>query len=152
MRFERKVLTEEFLTGQMWPLLERHWKEVSAFLDIPLKPDFAKYVLMEQAGTVRNFIATLEGQLIGYAVFFVHPNIHYSTSLQAVQDVIYLEKSERGLGIGKSFIGWCDEQLRAEGVQVVYHHVKDKLNFGPMLETLGYKRIEAVYGRRLDGN
>lgn len=159
MQFEREILSMKFLTEEMWPLLERHYKEVSAFQDIPLKPDFEKYILMEKAGTLRVFTCrdnsqTADdepGHLIGYAVYFVHPNIHYSTSLQAVQDVLYMERSKRGMGAGKDFIDWCDQVLRRENVQVVYHHVKCKIDFGPLLESLGYKQVEKIYARRLDG-
>lgn len=154
MLFEREVISEAFLTKQMWPLLERHYKEISAFQDIALKPAFEKYLLMERAGSLRCFVTldeTDEMALVGYAVFFVNHNLHYSDSLQAVQDVLYLERSERGKGAGKTFVSWCDDELRREGVQVVYHHVKTKFNFGPMLETIGYKHIENIYGRRLDG-
>lgn len=154
MLFEREPLTSEFLLKEMWPLLERHYKEISAFQDIPLKPDFEKYLLMEQAGSIRCFVARDDEdgmKLIGYAVFFVHKNIHYSTSLQAVQDVLYLEKSSRGAGTGQLFVDWCDSQLRQEKIEIVYHHVKTKFNFGPMLEKLGYKHIENIYARDLRG-
>lgn len=150
VQFERKPVDHDFVTKEMWPLLERHWREISAFQDIPLKPDIEKYVAMEQAGNLRCFTVRVDDALIGYAVFFVHMNLHYSTSLQAVQDVLYLEKSSRGAGVGREFISWCDDQLKAESVQVVYHHVKEKLNFGPLLQGLGYKRIEALWARRLD--
>lgn len=156
MLFERQILSVDFLKNSMWPLLERHYKEISAFQDIPLEPDFEKYVAMERAGTLRCFVARGFNEqnelcLLGYSVYFVNINIHYSSSKQAVQDVLYMEQSKRGLGAGKGLIAYCDEELRKEGVQVVYHHVKTKFNFGPLLESLGYKHIENIYGRRLDG-
>lgn len=156
MLFERQKVTMEFMEKQMWPLLERHYVEISAYQDIELKPDFKKYLGMDEAGTLRVYVArdlnqaTGELELVGYAVFFVHLNLHYSDSFQAVQDVLYLERSQRGKGIGGKFLDWCDSQLRNDGVQVVYHHVKTKFNFGLLLESLGYKHIENIYGRRLD--
>lgn len=154
MLFEREVISLDFLTKQLWPLLELHYKEIAAFQDIPLKPDFEKYLTMEKTGSLRCFVARDEESemaIIGYAVFFVNQNLHYSTSKQAIQDVLYLEKSKRGIGVGKIFVDWCDGELRKEGVQAVYHHVKTKFNFGPMLESLGYQHLENIYGRRLDG-
>lgn len=155
MLFERQIVDLPFMEVQMWPLLERHYKEISAYQDIELKPDFRKYLAMQEAGSLRVFVAKDMNEnkldLVGYAVFFVNKNLHYSDSLQAVQDVLYLEKSQRGKGIGGSFIDWCDSQLKEDGVQVVYHHVKTKFNFGLLLESIGYKHIENIYGRRLDG-
>ncbi len=52
--------------------------------------------------------------------------------------------------LGARFIQWCDEQLTAEAVQVVYQHVKLAYDFGSLLTRLGYEPIETVWGRRLD--
>ena len=102
---------------------------------------------------MRVFTArTSVGSLAGYCIFFVRHNLHYSTSLQALQDVLFLAPEMRGCGTGLMFLAWCDERLREEGVQVVYHHAKVALDFGPLLTKLGYERIDYIYGRRLDGD
>lgn len=126
-----------------------HYEEISAFKDIPLDPDIASYAKIEEVGALRVFTAREDGgELIGYAVFFIKPNIHYRTSLQALQDILYIHPQKRGFGM--RFIAWCDEQLKNESIQVVYHHVKAKHNFGPMLERLGYGLVDLIYARRLD--
>jgi GNAT superfamily N-acetyltransferase len=88
--------------------------------------------------------------LVGYAVFFVRPNMHYMDSVQAVQDVLYLSPALRGTGHGMRFIRYCDEELTRLGVQAVYHHVKEKHNFGPALERMGYELVDLIYAKRLD--
>ena len=133
------------------PLLEEHWREVAHYQDIELDPDLEVYAAAEAAGMLRVFTArTLEGKMIGYAVFFCRTNPHYRNSLQANQDVLFISKEHRGMG-GR-FILWCDEQLRSEGVQVVYHHVKAAHNFGKLLERFGYTLVDLIYSRRLDKN
>jgi hypothetical protein len=100
-------------------------------------------------GTLRTFTARdADGVLTGYCVFFVRHNIHYASSLQASQDVIYIDPERRGFGA--EFILWCDQQLKEEGVQAVYHHVKQAHNFGPLLERFGYECVDLIYARRLD--
>lgn len=153
--FERRELDHRFMAIEAWPLFERHYKEVSANQDIPLEPDIQKYVMLEKSGMLRVYTVRMEnsdGQLmlVGYQFLFVNNNLHYSNSKQATQDILFLEKHLRGTGIGRAFIEWCDAQLRKEGVQVVYQHVKTYLNFGPLLEKLGYKHVENIYSRRLD--
>lgn len=146
MRFARERFQDTI--DEAMPLVTAHYDEIAHFKDIPLDPDHVMYAALEDAGVLRVFTArTDEDQLIGYAVFFVRPNIHYKTSLQAAQDVIFIHPNHRGTG-GK-FILWCDEELRKEGVQAVYHHVKAAHNFGPMLERFGYQLIDLIYGRRL---
>lgn len=151
MHFSRETVCAEFFE-EITPLLEKHFHEIAHFQDIPLKPNFQRYIDIDRAGCLRTFTARDEFQkLVGYAVFFVQPNIHYQTSLQAVQDVIYLEKSQRGAGIGKLFIAWCDEELKLDGCQAVYHHVKENHKaLGKCVESLGYKLVDLIYTRRLD--
>lgn len=148
MRFQREKAQDIF--AEIMPLLEKHYLEIAHYQDIKLEPDFEQYAKIEDCGLLRTFTARDDqGVMVGYAVFFVKSNLHYKSSKQAVQDVIYIERSRRGAGIGKEFIQWCDEQLKADGCQVVYHHIKDKHNFGPMLETMGYQLVDLIYGRRL---
>lgn len=144
----RQKATKEFL-AEIFPLLQKHYDEVAHFKDIPLDPDFDRYVKFEEIGIIRLFTARHFGRVIGYACYFVNSNPHYKTSIQANQDVIFIDPAYRGFG--KEFIDWCDEQLRLEGIQVVYQHVKAKHNFGPLLERLGYELVDHIYARRLDG-
>ncbi len=146
-QFNRERL--EDLMHELPPLLSAHYKEVSLDHDIPLDPDWERYLFIEAQSNLFVFTARdLEAKLIGYAIYFVNWNLHYKSSLQAVQDVIYIDKERRGFG--RSFIDWCDQQLKESGVQKVYHHVKEEHNFGPMLETLNYKIADVLYARRLD--
>jgi hypothetical protein len=132
------------------PLMRKHYAEVAHYQDIEFEPDWDKYLALEAAGSFRAFTARdFDGSLIGYACFFVHSNLHYKSSLQAVQDVIYIDPTVRGFG--RQFIDWCDSMLAGLGVQVVYHHVKCAKDFSPALVKLGYEKIEHIYGRRLDG-
>lgn len=148
MNFKREPLTSE-LFHEVMPLLEKHYHEIAHYKDIDLDPDIEQYLKLEEIGAIRCFIARDELEvMVGYAVYFIRHNIHYKSSLQALQDVIYIDPERRGFGA--QFILWCDEQLKAEGVQIVYHHVKNAHNFGPMLERLGYRLVDLIYTRRLD--
>lgn len=135
---------------EMIPLLEAHFHEIAHFKDIPFNPDRELYEAMEEQGCLRVFTARNDGVLIGYAVYVVRHNGHYKSSLQAVQDVLFLLPEYRKARLGAELISVCDNVLRAEGVQVVYQHVKLAHNFGPLLEKLGYEVIEHIYGKRLD--
>lgn len=148
MAFQREILTFELL-AEMMPVLKAHYNEVAHFKDIPLEVDILSYVRLEKAGHLRFFTARdTDGKMLGYANFAVKHNIHYASSLQANQDVLFLDPKARFL-VGARFLIWCDVQLKAEGVQVVYHHVKHALDFSPLLVRLGYAPIETVYGRKL---
>lgn len=133
------------------PLLEAHYREIAHFQDIPLAPDRRAYSELEAKGRLRVFTLRDSGALVGYVAFFVGHALHYSTSLQAQQDVLYLKPEYRGKMAGAHLIARADQALRAEGVEVVYQRTKAKeeLDFGPLLVRLGYQVIDHVYARRL---
>lgn len=147
MHYQREMAHDVF--KEMLPLLSRHKDEIAHYKDIEFEPDEEFYLQSERAGILRVYtVRTPERKLIGYGVFFLKNNPHYKSSKQAVQDVIFIDKDYRG--IGSSFIDFCDEQLKSERAQAVYHHVKSAHNWGPMLERKGYELVDLIYARRLD--
>jgi len=151
MTMQREEVSK--IRGELEPLVQAHYLEVAHYSDIPLDVDWDGYRLMEvdhPGFGLRCYTLRDEGILRGYAVFMLRTNLHYRGSLQAVQDVVYLDPPLRGQRIGARFLDYCDGELRKEQVQVVYHHSKITHDFGATLEHLGYELIEKIYGRRLD--
>lgn len=138
--------------AELDPLLVEHWREVAHYQDITLDVDRERYESLEESGKLRCFTARVEGKLVGYLVYFVNTNAHYQGSLQAVQDVFFVDPEHRGSRLGAELLVASHWHLMSEGVQVVMQHVKVKqsLDFGPMLKTLGYEHVEAIYCKRLD--
>jgi hypothetical protein len=148
MQFQRERFLD--VVKEAAPLLVRHWKEIAHYQDIVLDPDVSAYHYLEKCGGLRVFTARDEGKLAGYVVFFVRHNMHYKESLQAVQDVLFLDEPYRKGFTGIKLIKYADESLADDGVQVVYHHVKAAHDFGPILERMGYRLVDLIYARRLD--
>jgi len=149
MQFQKEQFSAH-LFDELLPLLTAHYKEIAHHQDIPLEPSIEGYQAAQDMGALRIFTARTrdEGDLVGYAVYFVRHNLHYRSSLQAAQDILFVRPDSRG--VGARLIKWCDEQLKAEGVQLVLHHVKAAHNFGPMLERMGYELVDLIYTKRLD--
>lgn len=150
MLFQLESLSPSFIE-EVLPLLRAHKEEVAHFQDIELNPDWQRYNRLNEAGGLRIFTVRDCSMLVGYSWFFVSPNPHYKDSIQANQDIVYLRKDYRGKGKGRDFILWCDAMLEAEGVEVVYQHVKAKpeLDFSPLLEGIGYELVDKILARRL---
>lgn len=130
------------------PMLQAHATEVGAFNELPhLKPDFERYAFIEAAGAYRAFTARDAGVLVGYAGFFVEPNLHCVDIITANADLIYVQRSHRG--IAAQFMAWCDNQLRLEKVSGVYHHVPVTRDFTRALYRLGYSPSENIFFRKL---
>lgn len=157
MLFERQVVTAKFLSTFLWPMIVRHYKEVSANQDIPLEPNLDQYEMLENSGKLRCYVAKQTTSdnthaIVGYQMFILHRSIKYVSSLEAHQDLLFMDKNLRGEGLGEKFIDWCDGELRSEGVQLVYQREKVRLPFGKTLAKLGYRHVENTWSRRLDKN
>lgn len=134
---------------EILPLFERHYREVSANQDIPLEVAREQYIKLDEQNFYHMFTArNAFGKLIGYAGFFIRHNLHYMSSLQAVQDIIFIDKEHRGFG--RNLIAYADQQLKELGVQVVYQHVKCSHNWSHILVEQGYKHVEQLFSKRLD--
>lgn len=140
------------MIDEAWPILERQWRELNMNPDIPLALDRDRYRANDESGLLRIYTARVDERLVGYVCFVVSTIARYSKSApQALQDVIYVEPSARGAGIGRELIDYADYELRAEGVQVVYHHVKvAHPALRNLLESRGYDVHEWVLSKRLD--
>ena len=138
------------------PLLALHYREIAHYQDIPLDVNEEAYRTLETLDMLRVFTVRLAADaetfpLIGYAVFVVNRNPHYKGSLQAVQDIIYVDPEFRKGRVGLNLLRFCEDELRAEGVQVILHHVKEKHpTLGFVLAKMGYEHIDSIYARRLD--
>jgi len=147
MTFQCEKFDDVFL--EMQPLLQEHYFEVGNFKDIPIEVNVTTYRLLEDNGSFKIFTARSDnGDLLGYAGFFIKSHLHHMKSLQAVQDVIFIKKDKRGFG--RDFLNWCDVQLKKMGIQVTHQFVTVKHEWGSTLESLGYQPIERVYAKRLD--
>lgn len=141
----------EALYDEALPLLVLHWREIAHFQDIELDGDVSRYLALEDSGMLRVYTARMDGRLVGYACFFIAPHGHYKRSLQAVQDLIYVDPACRCSAIGLRLIDHCDDALREEGAQVVLQHVKlAHPKLGVILARRGYEPIETIFAKRLD--
>lgn len=139
------------LWGEIMPLLIEHKDEIAAYPDIPLDPDIEAYNAIEADGALRCYTARLAGVLVGYAVFFLRHNLHYRSSYQAVQDVLFIQLAHRHGRVGFGLIRFSERELKAEGVQAVYQHIKTKTpQTIALFEKLGYAPIDLIMGLRLD--
>lgn len=147
VRFAREAIASVF--DEIQPLLQEHWREIAQFPDIALDPDFDQYRVAEGKGHLRIFTARTQDELVGYAIYFLAPALHYRRTLIAMQDILYLRTDHRRGLAGWRLIGFADRQLRADGVQIVYQRVKAAHNYSAVLERLGYELAELTYSHRL---
>ena len=131
---------------EMKPILQKHYEEVAMYQDkIPLDPDYEKYFALEEMGILHTVTVRDGGKLIGYFLSMVTPNLHYSTTTYAVNDVLYLDEDYRELGVGQKMFAFAEEKLRENGANVITIHMKRALPFDSLCVGMGYDYAERLY-------
>lgn len=148
MDYARETYSEKIVDEARY-LRQAHVEEVSIYGDMVVDMDHGLYRSVDGAGMLRMYTARESGDLKGYAIFFVRANPHYRESLQASLDMIYLEKESRRGFEGVRFLKFCDGELERDGVEVVYHNVTLRRDYGLVLKRMGYEKKEVVYSKRL---
>ena len=143
--------TEEWIK-EAGGLFVEHYEEISSYKDIPLNPDYEKYAAHAAAGKLLVLSARYDGELVGYVIYIIDTALHYQSSLQAHQDILFVKKGMRKsvMGCGLMLLRQSEKVLKEMGVQVIYQHVKIKHDFSPFLEKLGYDCVEKIYQKRID--
>lgn len=131
-----------------FPLVQDHWNEIvkdSRKLD----PHWDAFKRMEDAGVLRVFVArdSEDDSVVGYAVFAILPNLHDRNCTTATNDALFLRRDKRNGRVALRFFQYCATQLEAENIQGILWHSKPWLDFGPLLEKLGYTLIDRIYGK-----
>lgn len=147
--------TEPFLSviAEAEPLIRAHWEEIARNKDtIPLNIDRIAYAKMDQRGQLLICTARDNGQIIGYAVYFIlpHGHVHYRGTPWAESDIFWLAPDCRGHRIGLELFQFTEKMLAERGVRVMHTRSKDEHPAAArLLEGLGHVRIESVYAKVL---
>ena len=130
------------------PLLEKHWNEIALHKDnIALKPDYDKYLLLDKMNMLQLVTARDDGKLIGYFVSFIQPHMHYKDNLFAMNDILYIDPEYRKGSVGYKLFKHAEKFLKEVGVDVIMIHSKVKNDFKPLMDRLGFERVEYTYSK-----
>jgi hypothetical protein len=145
--FQEENLSEE-LIDEVCKYSNAHLREIGG--DAEMEPDVWHefYYAIEKADNLRIYTAR-NGKLVGYSVYFVSPHRHHKTVLQATSDLMYMDPTARKGLVGMAFLKWCEEQLKDDGVSVIYHFSSSAKDLSPMLGRMGYNEVQTMWVRKL---
>lgn len=153
IEFRQNTLLELYNEG-LPEIIQNHWDEVGVNKEkCPLSVDWQKYSDIEKTGMLWLMGARKDEKLVGYVSFIILPHLHYSTTLHAVNDAIYINSNCRGLGI--KLIKEAEKALAKETAQrgypyirIIYHtklHVENtRGTLSRVFEHLGYNAFETT--------
>ena len=139
-------------------LIAFNWDEVSAVYKLapPLDIDWPRYLMLERMGQYRSISARRNGRLIGYNAYFIEKPMRHKRMTWAVNDALYLDRTERKGVLGWRLLHRSVEMLRevlppgslvlhGDMMGVVSTTPKPHATFGDLLLREGFIRLESVY-------
>ncbi len=121
---------------------------------LPLVPDWGQYRRLERAGVYKAIGAIQAGRLIGYNSFFVQPTLHHSTSILAINDLVYIAPEHRKGLAGALLITRAESMLKGLGVRKIVYASKPYLDLArdstdaklaSLFRRLGYTDAETIH-------
>lgn len=135
-------------------MLALNWEEVEDHKDVsPLDINWRAYRDLERQGILKLGILLKDGLLIGYNIFFVNCPLHHRSTLWAISDLIYLDRSAKHPA-GLLLITEAERRLRELGVKVILYGVKlspqrGRGSVGQLLAKLGYGSFDQSWSKTL---
>jgi GNAT superfamily N-acetyltransferase len=146
IKFQREAFADFF--DDALPLLTKHKTEIDHWKDTPLEIDPTFYKMRETCGMLRIYTAR-HTKLIGYTVFLVTTHPHNGERI-ALADAVYVLPEERRGRVGLNLLLFAEQDLRADGVEAIYHSVKiAHPTLGRILQHQGYEEVERIWAKRL---
>jgi len=138
----RKALPTEWFDA-ISSLIEEHWMETESHL-VPTGPNpiIAAYKAMEDADCIVSYAAFDGDAMVGYAVAFVMPHLHYGVTY-ANHDVLFVKKEYRRGSLAFRLMRCVEEDAIKRGAGFMLWHAKPGTPFEAMLQRLPVE--ESVY-------
>ena len=138
------------MQAEAMTLVGRHWAEVALDRDkIPLALNVALYDVLAGAGVMHVTTARVDGALVGYLWAMVQAHLHFSTTMTAFVDLIFLDKPYRRGRSGQRLIEAAELALTARGVVQILMGTKAEPNLGPLFKRMGYVPHETSYSKMI---
>jgi GNAT superfamily N-acetyltransferase len=140
----------EAVLPELKPLLPLHYLELAMDQDdVPLDPNYDRYIELEKAKVLSFFTCRKDGELIGYIIGFVLGHMHYQSTLHFTADIYYLMQEHRNTGIGFRFFKEHEQLLRKLGVVRSVFGTKNHQDHSKLFSALGYHDQDQILSKIL---
>lgn len=131
-------------------MLRMQYEEITTCKEAKVyNPNYYRYQELEDMGMLRVFTARDDGNLIGYFVSFVTPHLHYSDTMFALNDILFIHPTWRKGSCGYRLIKLATEDLKNFGAAILIIHMKVDYPFRNLLIRLGFTLTEENWERVL---
>lgn len=135
---------------ECWELLLAHREELTTHKHIMvLKPDIARYKMLEDAGRLLT-LALYDGEkIVGYSVNLLNNNLHYSDLCVMQNDILYIDQKYRRGTWGMKLIRETERIALVRGAKMVLFHGKENTTFSELMPRLGYGVQDIMFSKEL---
>lgn len=150
--------------AEIEPMLVAHYAEIATDKSLkPLDIDWDAYYEIQDLGRLRILTArdkpeyAMEpqtpyqgrGSLVGYFVSFIMPNLHYSSTKIAMNDIFYVDPAWRKGSIGYRLIKEAAADLKKLNCDILTIHMKVTHPFRNLLIRQGFTLTEENWDKVL---
>jgi len=126
-------------------IIPDHYSELALdHKEIPLDPDWDRYVKTEQSGSLHFFTMRLGNTLIGYIISLIGGHLHYKSTYHAVVDIYYVMPQYRRGGLGREFFTLWEKSLQDIGVKKIITGTKNHSSHIEFFQHLGYRQSDQL--------
>jgi GNAT superfamily N-acetyltransferase len=149
MTLEIRLISHEDVLGRA-DLLEDHYQELATDkARMQLAPHEEAYANAAENDLIFTLGVFDRGEMVGYSVNFVHPNLHYRHLVVCENDVLFLAKPYRNAGTGSQLIAATEEEAKKRGAGFVLWHAKPNTPLQFLLTSLGHGVQDIIFSRGL---
>lgn len=128
-------------------LLPLQWKETG---DLPLDPNWKLYSVMESTGHGVLFMTRRDGEPIGYAVGFLHPNINSQQTMVGTIPTYFVEPGPLRALILRGLLWKVRDWLSQMGAKQITVETEYQHSAGRLFERMGCIPIKIGYKMPLE--
>jgi hypothetical protein len=131
-------------------LMNEAWNEIGhgAFEDYPPAPNLETYRALDKKRLAFAVTVREDRVLVGYCIFFLTGALHHAGRKTAYCDSIFLNTKHRGLA-GIQLLVETTKAAKNHGAEKIDFYVTNKVDFGKVLERLGFELGARVYSKVL---
>jgi len=132
-------------------LLNPHMTEINITkrYGFEFKPDYLRYIKMQEAGVLTVLTCRNDKELIGYTFFNIFNGIRFPDCKIAREDLYYIKPEFRGQGLGKKLFIETEKLLKEKGANQVIFTTKTYQDYSHIFESLGYEFYEKQFSKKL---